>query len=321
MTTATINPVIPAHRSGLELLQTPVSEPMDAAELLRSTGLANWNIRKVPSFAQDLDGSWVRETGRYGVIRDSEAGVLSLGNVGEKFSITQNEDITEILDTIKDEAGGEYSGAGCLGKGHMVFVDLKLPGRLMVNGVDPVDMHLAIFDSHDGGGSLTAMTIPMRLFCANQLNVATQSAASLYRVRHTSGVKRNALKMAHEVLDESFSYLDEFSQAAEQMAATELSNARFEEIISKEFGAKKGSSQATLTRAEARLEEFMSLFAEVNTQAGIRNTVWAGFNALTEWFDHYSPTRGQTPEESRAQKALLDPTFKDGAFRLMMAQV
>lgn len=321
MTTATISPIIPAHRSGLELLQTPVAKPMDAAELLQSTGLANWNIRKVPSFAQDVDGSWVREAGRYGIIRNSPDGVISLGNVGEKFNVTQNEDITEILDTIKAEAGGEYSGAGQLGDGHMVFVDLKLPGQMMVNGSDPVDMHLAIFDSHDGGGSLTAMTIPMRVFCANQLNVATQQAQSLYRVRHTSGVKKNALKLAQDALEKSFTYLDEFSEAAERMAATELSNARFEEIIAKEFGAAKDASQATLTRAETRIEEFMSLFAEVNTQSNIRNTVWAGFNALTEWFDHYSPTRGQTPEESRAQKALLDPTFKDEAFRLMMAQV
>lgn len=105
------------------------------------------------------------------------------------------------------------------------------------------------------------------------------------------------------------------------MIQTTMTQAKFEAIIEAEFGAPEDASKAAVTRADKRIAELSELFADAHTQEGIRETAWAGFNALTEWADHFSPTRGTERDEARAVKAILDPSFKVRARELMMAQV
>ncbi|MFD7874159.1 DUF932 domain-containing protein [Streptomyces sp. NPDC059766] len=50
-----------------------------------------------------------------------------------------------------------------------------------------------------------------------------------------------------------------------------------------------------------------NLFVHADTQAGIRGTRWAGYNALTEYANHVAPVRGKTSAEradARAERVI-----------------
>jgi hypothetical protein len=134
------------------------------------------------------------------------------------------------------------------------------------------------------------------------------------------------VQQAREALDFTFDFLEGFQEQAEQLINTTLTQGQFEEIIARNFGAPDDAPNSTITRTENKLDQMAQLFSDALTQDGVRNTAWAGLNALTEWYDHYSPVRGAgvntgTEDELRSRKALLDPAFKNDALRIMTALV
>ena len=99
-----------------------------------------------------------------------------------------------------------------------------------------------------------------------------------------------------------------------------LTETRFEEIMSAEFASVSGVPHA-VARAQNKVDDLVSLFADAQTHEAVRGTVWAGYNALVEWADHYQEARG--PVENRARAAVLGSgvAFKDRARKLMLAEL
>lgn len=312
---------VSAHTDAWHMLGETLDHSFTAEEAMEHGHLGGWNVRTSPAFTI-VDGKRIQMAGRNAVVRDNPVNkgqIDFLGDVGDSYKIIQNEDHAGFLNTLVDESGAHFDTAGALYGGRQVFLSMRLPGHINIGGVDPVENYIAAINSHDGSMSFTLMVTPVRIVCANTLNLAFQNKSNVFRIRHTSGVQ-NYLGQAREALDFSFKYLDGFQEQAERLINTTLTQAQFEEIIEREFGAGDDASQAAQTRADKRIEEMQELFAEAQTQDGIRDTAWAGLNALTEWADHFSPTRGDDRETSRAMKAILDPSFKNQALRLMLAQ-
>jgi phage/plasmid-like protein (TIGR03299 family) len=297
---------------------------MTADVALKEAHLAGWDLRKLPLSVQTEGGLYIPVPDRFAVVRNNpiiDGQVDVLGDVGKAYRIWQNEELCSLLDTLVDESGAHYETAGALDGGRKVFITMKIPSHIKIGGVDPVDLYLAIVTSHDGSMSHTLMVTPVRIVCQNTLNCAFGNHSYMFKVRHTKGSDKIMAAQARELLGMSFNYMDAFQADAEKMIQATLTQQRFEEIIAKEFGAKEGAAAATVTRAEKKLDQMAELFADSHTHEGVRSTVWAGFNALTEWADHFAPTRGDQQDEDRAVKALLDPWFKADALKLMMAQV
>ncbi len=315
---------VSARTDAWHQLGTTLPDTFTAEEAMRIGFLGGWNVRKLPLVALDPTGAQLPVEGRSAVIRDNpvRAGQTDvLGTVGSSYHIVQNEEHAAFLNTLVDESGAHFETAGALDGGRRVFVSMKMPGHLKVGGVDKVDYYIAAINSHDGSMAFTFMITPIRVVCQNTLNLAFGRASHMFRVRHTSGAQKMLVQQARQTLDLTFNYLEGFQAEAEQLINTELTQQQFEVIIEAEFGADEKAAAATVTRAEKRLDEMASLFADAGTQEGIRNTAWAGLNALTEWADHFSPSRGDDRDTARAQRALLDPSFKNRARELMMARV
>lgn len=297
---------------------------MTAEEALRESHLAGWNLRKEPMFVRTESGLEIPATGRFAVVRDNpirKGQVDFLGDVGTAYRVWQNEELTALLESLVDQSDGQFETAGALDNGRKVFVTMKVPSHIRIGGVDSVDMYLAVITSHDGSMSHTVMVTPVRIVCQNTLNCAFGNHKAMFKVRHTRGSETLMMQQAREMLDLSFGWMEGFQEEAEQMIQTTLTQQRFEEIIAKEFGAGEDAAAATQTRVEKKLDKMAELFADSFTHEGVRETVWAGFNALTEWNDHFSPTRGETPDTDRAIKAVTDPWFKDKARKIMLALV
>lgn len=311
------------HRLG-----TVLPDAFDAHSALKYGGLADWNLRKQPTWTTDLDGTVHQMPGRYAIMRDNpfeDGRVDVLGNVGEKYTIVHNEELVGFLDTLVDESGAHFETAGAIDGGKRVFVTMKLPGHIKVGGVDRIDNYIAAMTSHDGSTATQIMVTPVRIVCQNTLNLAMNNHSTSFKVRHTSGITKVLLQQARESLEFTFDYLDEFQAEAERLINTTLTTDRFEEIITKEFGAARDAKMIAVTKAEERIQQMMGLFADSYTHEGLRETAWAGLNALTEWHDHFVPVRpgaGATLEDelaTRSRKALLDPAWKDSARKLILA--
>lgn len=326
-TTAGQTSFVSAREDAWHSLGTTLDHAFTAEEAMTHGLLGGWNTRKAPIVAKvalDLGAgeSVTRELempGRFAVVRDNPVTHAPevLGNVGAAYKVIQNEAHADLLNALVDESGAHFETAGAIDGGRKVFITMRLPGHIKVGGVDRVDNYIAAVNSHDGSSAFTLMVTPVRIVCQNTLNLAFQGAAHQFRVRHTSGADRVLVQQARDTLDMTFNYLDGFQAEAEQLINTTLTQARFEELIYKEFGASKDAPAATQTRTDNKLAEMVGLFAEAGTQDGIRDTAWAGLNAITEWADHFSHTRNDEAGTNRATKAVLDPAFKNRALALM----
>jgi phage/plasmid-like protein (TIGR03299 family) len=319
--TAVDSMVSAQHLSAIEKLGKRLEGTFTAEEALTAGGLAGWNVRHVPMFAALPDGEQVEVTDRVAVVRNRPGRLIDyLGITSPTYKIVQNEEQVAFLNDIVDESGASFELALAMNGGRRVAVSMKLPGHILIGGVDPVDISLLTINSHDGTTPFSVLVAPVRYACGNVLNLRF-GAEAMFKVRHSSKLSAARLSDAREALDITFNYLDGFQADAEKLIQTSMTQSEFEAIIERNFGADEDASAATKTRAKVRLDDMAELFSDAATQEHIRGTAWAGLNALTEWADHYAPVRGDDHESSRAQRALLDPSFKNKALAAMMAVV
>ena len=301
-------------------LGTVLPSAFTAQEAMSYGHLGGWNVRKSPLI--------VAETGEpapdaYATIRDNPftpGQVDILGIVGSQYHPVQNEELCDLLDTLVDESGALYDTAGSIREGKQVFVTMRLPGHMLIGGVDAHEMHIAAVTGHDGNSSLTLLVTPVRIVCANTLSAALGSAKNVIRMRHTPGIRKGLVEDARRALDLTFDYLDGFQAEADRMINATLTEDRFEEIMRAEFASVSDVPHA-VSRAENKVDDLLSLFADSRTHEAVRGTVWAGYNALVEWADHYQEARG--PAENCARAAVLGSgvAFKARARRLMLAEL
>lgn len=316
---------VSAHTDAWHMLGKTLDHSFTAEEAMQEGLLGGWNVRKSPLLTIDEQGRTMPLPGMNAVIRDNpvvpgQVDVLSKYGVSDSYRIIQNEEHADLLNTLVDESGAHFETAGAIDGGRQVFISMKLPGHINIGGVDPVENYIAAINSHDGSMAFTLMVTPVRIVCANTLNMAFQNQKHIFRIRHTSGAEKALRQQAREALDMTFNYLDGFQEQAERLINTTMTQSQFEQIIEREFGAAEDAALSAHTRADQKIETIVSLFADAATHEGMRDTAWAGLNALTEYADHFSATRGGDAEASRAQRALLDPEFKNKAMRLIMAE-
>lgn len=312
---------VSANVSAWHQLGTVLDHTFSAEEAMAEARLGGWNVRKLQEYVFTEDGSRLEVPNRYAIVRDSpirNGRVDVLGSAGPGYHVIQNEQHADLLNTIVSESGAHFETAGSLKGGRLVFVTMKLPEHLKIGGVDRVDSYLAAVNSHDASTKFTVMVTPIRVVCANTLNAAFRNHSHMVSVRHTRNSASALVGEARRMLDMSFSYLGDFQKQAEEMINTTMSQIRFEELVMREFGPKEDTDVKAQTRAQNRSDEMIELFTDAYTQAGIRDTAWAGFNALTEWYDHQSPVRGSDRSTTRATKSVLDPTFKNQALKLIL---
>lgn len=314
---------ISAREDAWHRLGTVVDDAFDAETAMTRGLLGGWNVRKTPIVAALETGEMLEMPGRYATVRTNPVTGMAevIGNVGEKYRVIQNEEHAALLDALVDESGAHFETAGALDGGKQVFITMKLPGHMRVGGVDQVDNYIAAINSHDGSTAFTLLVTPVRIVCQNTLNVALRHAKNSFRIQHTANAERHLRQKARQALDLTFTYLEDFQEQAERMINTTLTQAQFDQIITEAWGAGEDAHPTTITRRENKLDEMSTLFGQAYTQEGIRDTVWAGFNAITEWSDHFAPRRGDDHDKISAVKAIFEPGFKTEALNRMLALV
>ena len=302
-------------------LGTVFENEVTTAEMLKLAHLDNWNVRledvAIPDgFASDKSYSFVTRTNPFDKNQNDVLGV-----VGERYVPLQNEDLFDFGDLMLDN-GGRWETAGSIKGGRVVFGSLALERETVLdpNGVsDKVNSYLLINTSHDGSIAIQASITPVRVVCANTLNLALgkgrKGVKQSFKIRHTQTAS-GKVQQAREALGLANAYLDEFDKMAQQMIETEISKAKFDEIVALAYPAPEKDAKGSFKKYNDKIDLIQGIYVGQynNTIAG---TAWGAFNALTERLDWYRSARGGDNESILAAASGFDPVVTAEKNRLL----
>lgn len=279
-------------------LGTVFQDEVNTASMLELANLNNWNVRledvNIPThLTSDKSYQYVVRTNP---TDNTQTDVL--GVVGQRYHVLQNEELFAFGDDILD-GGGRWETAGSLKGGRVVFGSLALEREVVLDkdGVgDKVKSYLLINTSHDGSISIQASITPVRVVCANTLNLALgrtkkrDGVKQSFKIRHTQ-TANGKVQAAREALGIANAYMDAFSVMANEMIQKEISAKQFNDIILAAYPKPDKDSKKALTTWTNKVDLINDIYTgEFNGM--IAGTAWGALNALTERIDWH---RGNKP--------------------------
>ena len=302
-------------------LGTVLTEEVTTAEMLKSAHLDKWNVRledvAIPNgFESDKNYFFVTRTNPFNQNQNDVLGV-----VGERYVPLQNEDLFDFGDLLLDN-GGRWETAGSIKGGRVVFGSLALERETILdkNGVaDKVNTYLLINTSHDGSIAIQASVTPVRVVCANTLNLAlgkgNRGVKQTFKIRHTATAS-GKVQQAREALGLANAYIDEFDKLAQAMIQTEITKAQFDKIVELAYPAPEKDSKGSVKKHSDKIDLIQSIYVGQfnNTISG---SAWGALNAMTERLDWYRNGRGGSNESILASASGFDPVTTAEKNRLL----
>jgi phage/plasmid-like protein (TIGR03299 family) len=304
-------------------LGTVFTEEKNTAEMLAAANLNNWNVRLVDV---EIPNTLTSDKSYQYVVRtnptdSSQTDVL--GVVGERYHVLQNEDLFSFGDNILD-GGGRWETAGSIRGGRVVFGSLALERETVLdpNGVaDKVKTYLLINTSHDGSIAIQASITPVRVVCANTLNLALGSKRGRnaikqsFKIRHTQ-TANGKVQIAREALGLANAYMDEFDKLAHAMISKEITAQDFNNIILAAYPKPEKDSKGAVKKWENKVDVINDIYTgEFNGM--IAGNAWGAFNALTERLDWHRSARSGNNESLLAAASGFDATINAEKNRLL----
>jgi phage/plasmid-like protein (TIGR03299 family) len=304
-------------------LGTVFQEEVSTKKMLELAHLDKWNVRLEDV---EIPAGMESDKGYSFVVRDNpfiDNQKDVLGVVGERYVPLQNEDLFDFGDLMLD-GGGRWETAGSIKGGRQVFGSLALERETILdpNGVsDKVNTYLLINTSHDGSVAIQASITPVRVVCANTLNLAlsafkgNKGVKQSFKIRHTATAS-GKVQQAREALGLANAYMDKFDEMAKAMIETEITKAQFDQIVALAYPAPEKDAKGSFKKHNDKIDLINSIYVGDynNTIAG---TKWGAFNALTERLDWYRSARGGTNESILAAASGFDPVTTAEKNRLL----
>jgi phage/plasmid-like protein (TIGR03299 family) len=304
-------------------LGTVFTDEKTTAEMLAAANLNNWNVRLVDveipnTLSSDKEYQYVVRTNP---TNNSQTDIL--GVVGERYHVLQNEDLFSFGDNILD-GGGRWETAGSIRGGRVVFGSLALERETVLDpsGVaDKVKTYLLINTSHDGSIAIQASITPVRVVCANTLNLALgakrgkNAIKQSFKIRHTQ-TANGKVQIARETLGLANAYMDSFDKMAHAMIQKEITAQQFNDIVLAAYPKPDKDSKGSSKKWANKIDLINDIYTgEFN--GTIANTAWGALNALTERLDWHRNARGGSNESLLAAASGFDATITAEKNRLL----
>jgi len=294
----------PWHKRGARL-----DQPATAAEAITAGGM-DWEVQLQPLYTGD--GRTVPVKDRRVVCRTDrldQADGGQLGVVGRNFTPLQNREAFGFLDPVVGEGAAIYHTAGSLRGGRQIWLLAKLPGEVRVVNDDVAEKFVLLSNSHDGTSAVRVGITPIRVVCQNSLNLAIRGMGGL-SIRHQPDVLVR-VKEAWRLLGFVHQAFETAGGVMQRMATVPMLNNRLDEYFNAVMPTPADDDELRI-KVQARHGRFTDLFetGDGNNIAGTRGSLWAAYNAITQWVDRESYT-------VRQKEPLRSIWFGDGA-RLKM---
>jgi phage/plasmid-like protein (TIGR03299 family) len=246
----------------------------------------------------------------YSIFRDSDN--RELGTVGEGYTVKQNSECFQFIDTLLEANGGShYDTAGALGNGSKIFCSVRVPKADISIGDDKQEVSLIFTTSHDGSMSHTAAISATRPVCQNTLKAALADATAMFRVRHTKNGDAR-LNRAKELMGSVTVNAKALEEKLNLLARRKMTRKSMVTILNVLFPVPKEENAST-TRRENVISEVLTMYADNdnNTFPEQRGTAYNMLNAITQFTDHARTVRmtkdrdGMSVVQARAENAAV----------------
>lgn len=212
----------------------------------------------------------------------------AIGQCKSSFTPVQNRDAFGFFQPFLDDGLCTLDTVGTFGDGQRVWIVArftKVP--YCVIGEDTVTQYLLLINGHDAETAISAGIITVRVQCSNQLPGLKKSMMSFKHtanVNETIGIFRNHI--AKEI-DKSQHYIEQL----QLMAGHHMSVNDAIKYFLKVYDVRKEPKGKTLVKIEQLAELFVNGAGQ--ELEGVGGTLYAAFNAVTEYQTHYA---GLSPE-------------------------
>jgi phage/plasmid-like protein (TIGR03299 family) len=304
-------------------LGTVFEQEVNTQQMLELAHLNDWNVRLEEIPLPDNHNSHKSHffVSRTNPFDRTETDVL--GVVGERYKVLQNEQLFEFADFMLD-GGGRWETAGAIKNGTQVFGSIALERESVIDpsGVsDKVNTYLLVNTSHDGSVAIQASITPVRVVCANTLNLAigkgvgrNRSVKQSFKIRHTETMN-GKIQAAREALGLANAYMDEFDKMAQAMFEIEINNDKFQEILRTAYPLPERDAKGAMSKWQNKIELLEEIYTGP-TNHMIAGTAWGALNAMTERLDWYRSGRKGNSESILASASGFDPAINAEKNRL-----
>lgn len=254
------------------------------------------------------------------IVRPMPAGTMKVvGVTGKRFTPVQNADAFSIATDLVGDFGAKIAGLADFRHGGASILSLALPDQAIqvVNRhargadkghVDLTDLYLLVKNHHDGSGALSFALTPVRVDCTNVLPVAVKGAVRVWKINHTPNAQER-VDLAKAAVREAIGFHDALQVTAQGMLDTKMVDAEFAKIVANMIPVKDDATGAVADRKREAQAVLVHLYQNSPTLEGIRGTVWGGYNAVTEYLDHFRPVKGD-PTLARAEGQIDGPNVR-----------
>lgn len=265
---------VPWHGIG-----TITDDVLTAEDAIIAAGL-DWEVALHSLYAQ-IGKNKRKVTGRFAVVRDIDESILGL--VGKKYVPFQNRQAFAFADSLVASDIAKYETAGSLDGGRTIFITMKVPVDMLVDGQDAHDLYLILWTSHDGKKAIGVCITTIRVVCKNTLNLAVAGAKQKWSMPHISTLE-GKLQEARETIKLTFDYAEDFVVMGNQLVSTRITDDQLIQVLENTLPKRPKTAEV--------IETIEDLYKNSPTN-GYTGTAWGGLNALTEYTDHYRDVRSQ----------------------------
>jgi len=299
------NRMVPWHGLGTIVEEAPTSR-----EAIELAGL-NWKVVSNPIF--DQNGTEIR--GFRANTRDTDNSIL--GIVSNKYQIVQNEEAFEFTDSLIEDEEIRYETAGSLRNGKQVWILAKMPETKILD--DKVDPYICFSNTHDGTGAIKVCMTPVRVVCANTLNLALSKASRSWSTKHM-GDLAGKLHEARATLMLANQYMDQLKESADIYANTKISDEEIQRVLDEIFPVDFTKDSARKINNVEQLKETFYVCYHMPDIAQFRNTQWGVINAMADMAGHTAPARRtDTYQENNWGRIMVGHPFVDAVVKKMNA--
>jgi phage/plasmid-like protein (TIGR03299 family) len=299
----------PWHGLGTKLEGRPTSE-----EAIRAAGL-DWKVGLRPLFAAmnvDENGNAAspanfKKVAHRATYREDTGEIL--GVVGPSTTPLQNVDAFKFFDPFV--AGGQagYETAGALQGGRRVWILAALesdPLVIVPKSDDTVRQFLLLSNSHDGTLAIRVGFTPIRVVCANTLAMAhNDDASKLIKISHHAKANETLAKVG-EIMNTVTAQFEATAKQYRELAAHGCNEATLKKYVNLVFNPKTqiermkkslavellAGGDGTASDEDVSRSRIYPKVAEMfeggrgNDLPGVRGTMWAAYNAISEYIVH-----------------------------------
>jgi phage/plasmid-like protein (TIGR03299 family) len=257
--------------------------PATSREARRDGGL-DWEVKLFP-LQTVVNGKVLDIKSHRSVVRMDT--LDRVGVVGSDYQTVQNDELFAFGDALVGQSAAIYHTAGAIRGGSRVWVLAKLPESLVVVPGDSLEQYFMIGTSHDGSMALTAGFTTTRVVCSNTFHAAIPGLKHRVTIRHTTNAKER-LEQARKVLGIGQKYFHVLGQKLQALSAYHLNEAMMQNYFQAVMPITKNGKGEDSTRVKNIHETLAFLFNEGrgNQLPGVKDTLWAALNSVTEYVDH-----------------------------------